>query len=216
MKASISFMSSLSSISSFISSEKVSLWVLKHGVSAAMVLMVLVVGLAGLAAPTRGATPEAIEVETAMKVIEAKDAWIRETPPTAKVAALYFTLMNTGGEAEVLTGLRVENVGRAVMHRSVMDLDKGVTRMMAVAEIEIPAHGEIRFEPGSFHGMLSGFESGPPRANSDVKVTFELKRAGVISTVAKVVRGMPSMAGEHNGHGNHDVPKKHGMKHLHK
>ena len=74
-------------------------------------------------------------------------------PPTRDVAALYFTARNTGDTADTLTGVSSAIISNAEFHRS--ETGTVVARMRATGPIEIPAGGEIRFEPGGLHVMLN-------------------------------------------------------------
>lgn len=96
--------------------------------------------------------------------VEIRDAWVRAVPPVAKSTAAYFVLANTGAEPVVLHGARAGFAGHAMMHD--MAGEKGARRMVHLNEVTVPAGGEVRFQPGGRHLMLSGLQRVPTEGES--------------------------------------------------
>lgn len=90
---------------------------------------------------------------------EIREAWVRAVPPVAKSTAAYFVLANPGAEPLVLQGARADFARHAMMHD--MAGEKGARRMVHLDEVTVPAGGEVRFEPGGRHLMLTGLERVP-------------------------------------------------------
>ena len=79
------------------------------------------------------------------------DAWIRWIPGGAPSGG-YFTVHNDSPVPIELVGASSPEYGTVEMHRTRMH---GATaRMESVDKVAVPAHGELRFAPGSYHLML--------------------------------------------------------------
>ena len=80
-------------------------------------------------------------------------AWIRALP-LALPSAGYFTLENGTGADLVLVGAESPACGHVSLHKS--ELTGGICRMRDEAEVDVPALGQIRFAPESYHLMCGG------------------------------------------------------------
>jgi copper(I)-binding protein len=79
--------------------------------------------------------------------------WSRATLPGAKVAAGYLTVKNAGSTPDRLVSVTADIAGKGEIHE--MTVKDGVMNMRPLAGgIEIPAGGEIKLEPGSYHVMF--------------------------------------------------------------
>lgn len=78
-------------------------------------------------------------------------AWVRVLPGDLPAGA-YFTLKNDTDGDVTLTGAAAPDFTRAMLHNSVSR--DGVEKMVHVDAVPVPAHGEIRFQPGGYHVML--------------------------------------------------------------
>lgn len=72
-----------------------------------------------------------------------------------------------------------------MLHRSVND--NGQERMEMVDSVPVPAHGEVRFEPGGYHLMCMSPTAEAARGRS-VPVTLRFKDGGSL-TASFPVRG---------------------------
>lgn len=107
---------------------------------AALLLLALALGLApSIAAQDKSTT-------------EVESAWARASIGTARPAAAYVTLVNTGSEAMRLVAVETPVAGRAEAHRTVRDGD--VMRMEPARIVEVPAGAQVEFAPGGLHIML--------------------------------------------------------------
>src|SRR3546814_16271234 len=68
---------------------------------------------------------------------------------TARPAAAYGTLFNTGSEAMRLVAVETPVAGRAETHRTVRDGD--VMRMEPAEIVEVPAGAQVEFAQGGLH-----------------------------------------------------------------
>ena len=79
-------------------------------------------------------------------------AWVRAAPPGAKTLAGYLLLRNPCGEAVEVVGVESLDFGMPMIHRT--EQVDGVSRMRPAGKLEVPAGGELRFEPSGLHLML--------------------------------------------------------------
>lgn len=131
--------------------------------------------------------------------IEIKHPWSRATPAGAKVAAGYVALRNTGSVADRLVSAEGEIAGRTEIHEMAVD-GNGVMTMRPLRDgVEIPAGGEVKLEPGSFHIMFMDLNHGAKEGEM-FKGTLTFEKTGTVS-VEFAVEAMGGGAGhaEHGG-----------------
>lgn len=104
--------------------------------------------------------------------------WSRATLPGAKVAAGYLTVKNNGSTPDRLISVTAEISGKGEIHE--MTVKDGVMNMRPVAGgLEIPAGGEVKLEPGSYHIMFMELKAPAVEgAKFPGKLTFE--KAGTV------------------------------------
>ncbi len=90
--------------------------------------------------------------------------------PVAGTGAVYFTLRNSGG-GDRLIGVSSPDARTATVHES-REVG-GMVRMRARPELDIPAHGELRFSPGGLHVMLQGIRDAEARRALVVTLHFD-------------------------------------------
>ena len=82
-----------------------------------------------------------------------KEAWVRWIPAIAPGGA-YFTLANIGTTEHTLTGASSPDFGEVTLHQS--QTMNGLSQMRAVASLAVMPGSTVKFEPGSYHLMLTG------------------------------------------------------------
>lgn len=97
----------------------------------------------GMAAIAAAPVPAGVRVE---------HAWIRWLPAQLPSAG-YAVIVNDSAVDVRLTGARSADYGMVMLHRSM--LANSDSRMEAVDELDIPAHGRVQLAPGGYHLMLS-------------------------------------------------------------
>jgi copper(I)-binding protein len=133
-------------------------------------------------------------------VISVRDAWARPavaapsdaTPTNGGAAALmlgsgnsvvYLTVANTGDGKDTLLDIRSDAAARVQLHRT--EIRDNVASMRGVTSVEIPAHGEVRFDPGSYHLVLANVRHTlTPGDTVDLTLTF--KGMGQVRVRARV------------------------------
>jgi periplasmic copper chaperone A len=102
-------------------------------------------------------------------------------PVTRDEAAVYFKVRNTGDSADSLIGASAEGAGGAMIHGP----GSGRAMMRELGGFSIPAHSEIRLEPGGLHLMLMGLDR-IPRAGERLDLSLAFQRAGRATIEAPV------------------------------
>lgn len=115
--------------------------------------------------------------------------WSREMPPVAPTAAVYFVVHNNGDQADRLLGLDTPVAGKAELHEHVHA--DGVMKMQQVQAVEIPAGGEVRFEPMGYHVMLFGVKQ-QAKAGERFPLTLTFEKAGMVELDVAVQKDPPA------------------------
>ncbi len=145
---------------------------------------------------------------TGLATVQAKGAWIRWLPANLPAGG-YVELGNTGDKPVVLLGAESPDYGNTMLHQTVSK--GGVSEMIHVDKITIPAHGHMAFSPGGYHIMLMQPKK-DVKPGDKVPITFRFE-GGKTLTVDFEVRkpgasGPGSMKGMDMG-GMHDMhPQK--------
>ena len=111
------------------------------------------------------------------------DAWIRATPPGARTAAAYLTIANTGAADRLLRG--TTPAARAVEVHTHVD-ERGLQRMVRLAELSLPAGETVRLTPGGLHLMLVDVVA-PLAAGASVTLSLRFAAAGTLEIEVPVV-----------------------------
>jgi copper(I)-binding protein len=113
--------------------------------------------------------------------MDISDGWVREAPPTSRVLAAYMQITNLTDTDLMVTGITSPDFDSAELHRTILE-EGGMTRMVPVPELTIPAADSILLEPGGLHLML--FDPVRPLAEGD-SVTLVLHRTdGICITLS--------------------------------
>lgn len=144
------------------------------------------------APPTTG--PEAASTpEPAVVQLVVAQGWTRATPAGAQAAGGYFVIENPTLEADRLTGATSARATSVEIHE--MATVSGVMTMRPVEAVDIPATGQVSFQPGGMHLMFMGLTE-PFVAGESIPVTLTFQTAGVVQTTLEVrpLEGAPVAA----------------------
>lgn len=145
---------------------------------------------------------------TQAQVISVQQPWVRQPPLSARVAAGYLRLENSGAEADRLLAVDTADAARVEIHE--MEEVDGVMRMREVqGGLEVPAAGHVELAPGGYHLMLMEPREGLV-AGDQLEATLVFERAGEVPVVFSV-RPVDGSA-ESDGHAHGD---DHGDGHGH-
>lgn len=120
-----------------------------------------------------------------------------ETPPTARTAAGYLTIENSGDTPDMLLSVEADFPSVSV-HRS--EMSDGVATMSPVAQLEVAAGETVTFEPGGLHVMFMGLEE-PFVSGDSIPATLVFERAGPVEVDFHV----EARGDAHMGHDGHEM-----------
>lgn len=124
--------------------------------------------------------------------LSALEPWSRPAA-AGTTGAGFLTVANTGPAADTLVGVTSPAAARVEIHQS--SLSGGVSRMAKVAQVAIPAGGQVSFAPGGYHLMLVGLKA-PLKAGAKFPATLTFASGRKLSVAFTVSDGMgPPMAG---------------------
>ena len=115
------------------------------------------------------------------------NGWFRALPRNLPAGG-YFDLENTGRWMIRLTGAASPACGMLLLHKS--EETGGVGRMEDVGEVDIPAHGTIRFTPGGYHLMcMDPTAAMKPASSVPVTLKFSDTTTATATFVVRNARG---------------------------
>ncbi len=91
-----------------------------------------------------------VTASTAAAPVIVSDGWLRALPASVPSGG-YFTARNTGDRPVTLTGAESPACGMVMLHKS--ENQGGMSGMSDMAQVVIPAGGEVKFAPGGYHLM---------------------------------------------------------------
>ncbi|WP_112310450.1 copper chaperone PCu(A)C [Pseudogemmobacter bohemicus] len=104
-------------------------------------------------------------------------AWSKATIGDARPGIIYFTVTNTGAEADNLTGIATPAAEMPMLHETVVT--DGIASMPHAPAIPVPANGSVSLAPGGYHGMLMGLTAALAKGDT-FPATLTFERAGTV------------------------------------
>ena len=111
--------------------------------------------------------------------IRASHAWIRLLPG-ALPAGGYVTLRNDSDQPASLIGASSTAYGDVMLHQS-MGQQTGMSRMMTIDHLDVPAHGQVALAPAGYHLMLEK-ATHPLQVGDTTKVTLHFADGSSLDT----------------------------------
>ena len=111
-----------------------------------------------------------------------EDAWIRPDPLWENAAG-YFIVFNDGNESDSLLGVSISISNSESLHQTVMEGD--VHKMLPVEQLEIAPGESIRFQPMSYHIMLTALDTGLDYGQTATMI-FDFEINGQIEVQAEI------------------------------
>ena len=115
--------------------------------------------------------------------IVVEEAWVRPAPMEEGNAAAYMVIRNNDDVVDVLTGAEADFATSVELHQTTAEGE--MMHMMPVEQINIPAKGRVRLEPGGYHIMLMGLNE-TLKVGDTVTLTLHFQRAGDVVVQAEV------------------------------
>ena len=116
-----------------------------------------------------------------------KDSWTRPTM-THMNSAIYFTVVNSGSQADTLLDVESKVADIVQVHES-FKRGNDQMGMRQVDFVAIPPNASVVFKPGSYHVMLIDMQQ-DVKANSVIDAVLTFKHAGKIKMSAKAKETM--------------------------
>jgi Uncharacterized protein conserved in bacteria len=113
-------------------------------------------------------------------------AWVRPAAAGAETAA-YLTITGATGQADALLSASSPGAGIVELHEVSTDAS-GMTGMHPVKQIDIPAGGAVRLEPGGFHLMIMGLTS-ELKVGGTLELDLVFEHAGKVVVQAEIRQG---------------------------
>jgi periplasmic copper chaperone A len=139
----------------------------------------------------------------AQSAIQVTGAWARSTPPGAKTAAAYLTVVNTGTQADRLVAVTTPAAGAADVHRTIND--NGVMKMRPAGPVDVKPGAPLTLSPGGYHIMMTELKQ-PLADGQDFPLTLVFEKAGKVEVSVHVQRMPPAGAGSMGGMGGMKMP----------
>jgi copper(I)-binding protein len=117
--------------------------------------------------------------------------WSRAMPPVAPTAAAYFVVHNKGSDADRLLSASTPVAGKAELHEHIHA--DGLMKMQQVQGVEIPAGGEVKFEPMGYHVMLFNLKQ-QAKDGERFPLTLTFEKAGAVEVEIAVQADAPESA----------------------
>lgn len=118
--------------------------------------------------------------------IKVMDAWVRAVPPTSKMSAAYMIIHNSTEKDNQLQNAKTDVAKNVELHNV---RKKGeMMEMYQVQNISIPAKGNAKLKPGSYHVMLIGLKKAL-KAGDEVELTLNFENGPSVTVKAPVKEG---------------------------
>lgn len=109
--------------------------------------------------------------------IEVGHAWARATAATAPTASVYVPFLNTGKEADTLTGVDTPAATTAMLHETTEN--DGIAKMRMLDKLELAPGKPVALRPGGKHFMLTGLKH-QLNEGDEFPLTLHFAKAGSI------------------------------------
>jgi copper(I)-binding protein len=116
--------------------------------------------------------------------IEIEKPWSRASIGKMRPAAAYFTIRNTGTQADRLIGVKTPAARMAEIHETT--LKEGVMSMAPVGHLNLPPGKTIILKPGGLHVMMMKLHS-PLEKGENIILELTFKNAGKTQISAPVL-----------------------------
>jgi len=143
--------------------------------------MRLVIAMAILAVAL--ASGNAVADEYKARTLRISNAFVRATPPGAKVAGAFMTIENQGRETDRLLSASSPVAGLVEIHE--MAMDGGLMKMRSVKGIDVKPGATVELRPGGYHVMLEDLKQ-PLKQGEQVPVLLTFEKAGTVEIKVKV------------------------------
>ena len=117
------------------------------------------------------------------KSLRVSNAFVRATPPGAKVAGAFMTIQNQGKEADRLVAASSPVAGLVEIHE--MTMDGGMMKMRIIKGIDIKPGATVELQLGGYHVMLEELKQ-PLKLGEQIPLLLTFEKAGTLEVKVKV------------------------------
>jgi copper(I)-binding protein len=111
------------------------------------------------------------------------EPWSRPSPMTAGNGVVYMILVNEGRSADLLVSVETDVAEVVELHETKMEGD--VMKMGPIPNIQVPAGGSAKLEPGGMHMMLINLKQ-ELTPGDKIPLTLQFEKSGLITVEAEV------------------------------
>lgn len=119
--------------------------------------------------------------DTKIGALSIDDVWARSGQP-GQVSAAFMEIKNKGAADKIISA-NCDCAKATELHD--MKMADGKMIMAQVPAMEIPANGELKLKPGSYHIMLIGLNR-PLVAGETLPIKVKFEKAGEVTLTAKI------------------------------
>lgn len=116
--------------------------------------------------------------------VAVSEPWSRATVPSARTAAVFATVTNSGTQDRAITAATSPACARVELHTHVIDAD-GTAAMVPQERIPLPAGAEVLLKPGGLHLMLIDLTA-PLVQGQQVEILLTLDDGSTLTVVAPI------------------------------
>jgi copper(I)-binding protein len=109
--------------------------------------------------------------------------WTRATAPAAKMGGVFLSVNNLSTEGDTLLKAESTVAEQTELHQ--MEMVDGVMKMRQVANLAVPAKGELKLAPGGLHIMLINLKQ-PLKEGEKIPLKLTFAKAGVVEVKVRV------------------------------
>jgi copper(I)-binding protein len=133
--------------------------------------------------------------------VKAVEGWARATPPGARVAAAYLTLVNPGAEERKLLKIVSTVSDQVMLHRTSMTAE-GTTRMWPLAGLTLQPGETLRMDAGGVHVMFNDLKT-PLVAGQQIPLTLKFEGEPEFTIMLEVRPLVPEAPAQDHSHHHH-------------
>ena len=119
--------------------------------------------------------------DTKIGALSIDDVWARSGQP-GQVSAAFMEIKNKGAADKIISA-NCDCAKATELHD--MKMADGKMIMAQVPAMEVPANGELKLKPGSYHIMLIGLNR-PLAAGETLPIKVKFEKAGEVTLSAKI------------------------------
>lgn len=139
-----------------------------------------------------------LAAQAAPAAVAVSACWIRALPENLPSGG-YFKMTNSSGREVALTGVQTDAFGMAMLHQT--REKNGMSTMVMVKQVPVPAHGVVSFAPGGYHVMLEKPKK-PLTPGMSLPVTFLFSNGQKITSTCEI-KSAGAMPGKMSGPMSH-------------